>query len=143
MDTPVDTVTLAGWKIRFWAWLIDILLMTILWYMITTAFSVVALSPLGLGLNVLLMFLYWTLLEGSRGQSMGKMAMGIAVSGPFGERIGYSDAAIESFGKAFLLPLDLIVGIVAFKGKGQRLFNRLSRTVVIDAEEGLWCSLKR
>jgi len=74
---------------------------------------------------------------------MGKMAMGIAVAGPVGERIGIVDAAVESFGKAFLLPIDFIVGTVAFRGRGQRLFNRLSSTVVVEAEDGLWCGLKR
>jgi uncharacterized RDD family membrane protein YckC len=139
----METIALADWRTRFWAWLIDVLLISILWYMLMTLFETGAFSLRGLGFHALLMFLYWTVLEGSRGQSMGKMAMGIAVVGPAGERIGFVDAGIESFGKAFLLPLDCIVGALAFRDRGQRLFNRLSGTVVAEAEEGLWCSLKR
>jgi uncharacterized RDD family membrane protein YckC len=107
-----------------------------------TLFESSALSPLGLGFHALLLFLYWTILEGLRGQSVGKMAMGIAVVGPAGERIGIMDAVIESFGKAFLLPFDCFLGFFAFRDQRQRLFNRLSRTDVAESEEGLWCSLK-
>lgn len=139
----METITLAGWKTRFWAWMIDVLLIGILWYLVMTLFETSAFSPRSLGFYSILLFIYWTILEGSRGQSMGKMAMGIAVVGPVGERIGFVDAGVESLGKAFLLPLDCIVGALAFRGQGQRLFNRLSGTVVAEAEEGLWCSLKR
>lgn len=139
----METITLASWRTRFWAWLIDVLLISILWYMVMTLFETSAFSLRGLGFHAILLFLYWTILEGRRGQSMGKMAMGIAVVGPVGERIGLVDAAVESFGKAFLLPIDCIVGTAAFRGQGQRLFNRLSNTIVADAEDGTWCSLKR
>ena len=69
------------------------------------------------------------------------MVLGTAVVGPVGERIGFKDAAVESFGKAFLLPLDFIIGILADQGKGQRLFNRLSNTIVAGVEEGDLCAL--
>jgi uncharacterized RDD family membrane protein YckC len=137
----METLTPASWMTRFWAWLIDVLLMTILWYMVMTISGTSAFSLSGLGFNATLLFLYWTLLEGYRGQSLGKMVLGIAVVGPVGERIGFKDAAVESFGKAFLLPLDLIAGVLAH-GKGQRLFNRLSNTIVVEAEEGALCALR-
>jgi hypothetical protein len=41
------------------------------------------------------------------------------------------DAAIESFGKVFLLPIDFLVGYFMYKEKNQRLFNYLSDTVVV------------
>lgn len=92
----------------------------------------------GFNLNLeaqsLLLFIYWTVLEGYRGQSFGKMAMNLAVAGSNGERIGFADSAVESFGKAFLLPLDCIIGWLAMRGSGQRLFNRISNTVVIRAD---------
>ncbi len=138
----METLTPASWTTRFWAWLIDVLLMSILWYMGMTISGTSAFSPRGLGFHATLLFLYWTLLEGYRGQSLGKMTLGIAVVGPVGERIGFKDAAVESLGKAFLLPLDFIVGILAFRSQGQRLFNRLSNTIVAEAEEGTWCALR-
>jgi uncharacterized RDD family membrane protein YckC len=138
----MENITLTGWRARFWAWLIDVLLMGIIWYMVLAAQGMTALSLYGLGFYGLLLFLYWTLLEGFRGQSLGKMVLGIAVVGPVGERIGFKDAAIESFGKSFLLPLDFIVGILALRGKRQRLFNNLSDTVVARAEDGGWCAVR-
>lgn len=121
--------------------MMDVLLMSILWYMGMTISETSAFSPRGLGFHAILLFLYWTFLEGYRGQSLGKMVLGIAVVGSAGEQIGFKDAAVESFGKAFLLPLDLIIGILADQGKGQRLFNRLSNTIVAEAEEGDLCAL--
>lgn len=136
----MDNVTPTGWRIRFWAWLMDFILMGIVWYMVLTAQGMTAFSLYSLGFYGFLLFLYWTLLEGFRGQSLGKMVLGIAVVGPIGEQIGFRDAAIESLGKSFLLPLDVIIGILAFRGQGQRLFNKLSNTVVVEAEEGGWCA---
>ena len=77
-----------------------------------------------------LIFVYWTALEGYRGQSLGKMLLNIVVVGPYGEAIGFRDSALQSFGKAFLLPVDCLIGLFAFRGKRQRLFNKLSDTVV-------------
>ena len=39
--------------------------------------------------------------------------------------------AIESFGKAFLLPIDVILGLIFTNNKRQRIFNRISNTIVI------------
>jgi uncharacterized RDD family membrane protein YckC len=87
------------------------------------------------------LFVYWTLLEGYRGQSVGKMMLSLVVVGTAGERIGFMDAAVESFGKAFLLPFDCLLGWMGMAGKGQRFFNRLSNTVVVKAEECIQCGL--
>lgn len=132
----------AAWQSRFWAWLIDALLMGIIWYLALAALRLSALEPRSLGFYAGLLFLYWTALEGYRGQSMGKMVLGMVVVGPAGESIGFTDAAIESFGKAFLLPLDCLAGWIAWRGSGQRLFNRLSNTIVAYAEDvGDTCSV--
>jgi uncharacterized RDD family membrane protein YckC len=124
--------------------LIDVLMLGIVWHLTVYSRQLVPISLLGLLLFQVLTFLYWTLLEGYRGQSLGKMILNLAVVGPKGERIGFEDSAIESFGKAFLLPLDLVVGALAYRGADQRLFNRLSNTVVTAyADESAVCSLCR
>ena len=122
----METLTPASWMTRFWAWLIDVLLMSILWYMGMTISEASAFSPRGLGFHAILLFLYWTFLEGYRGQSLGKMVLGIVVVGSAGERIGFEDAAVESFGKAFLLPLDLIIGQVSRADCGRTSRSRRS-----------------
>jgi uncharacterized RDD family membrane protein YckC len=129
-------IRLASWSNRFWAWLIDVLFIAIPWYMAAHALRIDPASYASLGYHGALMFFYWTFLEGYRGQSLGKMVLGLAVVGPMGESISFRDAAIESFGKAFLLPPDCLLGMLALPGSGQRLFNRISNTFVasIDGE---------
>jgi uncharacterized RDD family membrane protein YckC len=139
----VDTIKPASWQSRFWAWIIDALLMSILWYLLMYAYNLETTSFLALGYYGILTFLYWTVLEGYRGQSIGKMMLNLAVVGQFGESMGFKDAAVESFGKAFLLPLDCLIGWMALPGKGQRLFNRISDTVVANADEEDVCILKK
>jgi hypothetical protein len=48
-----------------------------------------------------------------------------------GNRIDIKGAAIESFGKAFLLPIDVILGWIFTNNKRQRIFGRISDTIVI------------
>jgi uncharacterized RDD family membrane protein YckC len=127
----VDEIVLSSWGDRFWAWLIDVLLMSILWYNVLTILEIDALSLSGTLLLAFLLFIYWTALEGYRGQSLGKMLLNIAVAGPLGERIAFRDAALESFGKAFLLPLDCLACWFFFRKTRQRLFSRISNTIVI------------
>ncbi len=131
----MEEIRRASWRARFWAWLIDVLLVSILGYLIAIVLSLSFLSHAGITLQAGLMFLYWAVLEGYRGQSLGKMVLNLVVVGPVGEKIGFGDAGIESFGKAFLLPLDCLAGWLLLRGSGQRLFNRLSNTVVAYADE--------
>lgn len=135
----MEEIRRASWRARFWAWLIDVLLMSILGYLIAIVLSLSFYSRAGIALQAGLAFLYWTALEGYRGQSLGKMALNLVVVGPVGERIGFMDAGIESFGKAFLLPLDCLAGWWLLRGSGLRLFNRISNTVVAYAEEDATC----
>ena len=137
----MEKIKPASWQSRFWAWIIDALFMSILWYLLMYAYNLSATSIPALGYYGILTFIYWTVLEGYRGQSLGKMVLNLTVVGQFGESIGFKDAAIESFGKAFLLPLDCLVGWVALPGSGQRLFNRISDTVVANVDEESVCDL--
>lgn len=76
-------------------------------------------------------FLYWTLLESTYGQSFGKMIMHLRVVRLNGGRISLGQAALESVGKAFLLLLDIIIGLALYPNRRQRILNYLSETVVI------------
>jgi len=81
------------------------------WYEILIVLGINAFGLKGYLLLSALLFVYWTSLEGYRGQSLGKMFLNIVVTGPLGESITFRDAAVESFGKSFLLPFD---GLVAW-----------------------------
>jgi hypothetical protein len=65
----------------------------------------------------------------------GKRLMRLKVARIDGSSATYSETAIESFGKAFLLPLDCIIGWIAesCKEKKQRLFSMLAKTIVVKA----------
>jgi uncharacterized RDD family membrane protein YckC len=130
-----EIIVLSSWEDRFWAWLIDVLLMGILWHRILIVLKMDALGISGILLLAAILFIYWTALEGYRGQSLGKMLFNIVVTGPLGESIRFRDAAVESIGKAFLLPIDCLVGWFALGERRQRLFNRISDTIVIKRTE--------
>jgi uncharacterized RDD family membrane protein YckC len=142
----ISGLNLARWSDRFFAWLIDFIIVTIAFELLfyTSTF------PLWLDNNPLnwfngrlgaesyvirsLMFLaYWTYLESSMGgnQSIGKRIFRLKTVGAFGGSVNIRDALIESFGKSFLLPIDLILGWVFTNNKRQRIFNRASNTIVI------------
>ena len=129
--TEENGLALASWEDRFWAWLIDIMLIGILWHRVMMVMKLEALGYDGALLHSLMLFIYWTALESHRGQSLGKMVMNIAVTGRLGEDIGLADAAVESFGKAFLLPIDCLAARIINRESKQRLFNRISDTIVI------------
>ena len=105
-----------------------------LWQM-GLSYSSIFLVAGALALLALLLFVYWPALEGYRGQSLGKMLLNIVVTGPVGECIRFRDAAVEAFGKAFLLPLDCLLGWLYFRKKRQRLFSRLADSVVVNRME--------
>ncbi len=130
-----EIIVLSSWEDRFWAWLIDVLLMGILWQGILTVLKIDAFGLSGVFLLAALLFIYWTVLEGYRGQSLGKMLFNIVVTGPLGESIRFRDAALECFGKAFLLLLDCVACWFFFRKSRQRLFNRISNTIVIKRTE--------
>ena len=129
----VNELMLASSGERILAWLID---------GIIVGFVVSALSfpgmflpfhtPfLNISLNSIALFLYWTYTEGTTGQSIGKKVLKIRVSDLDGESIDMSKSMYQAFGKAFLLPFDVIIGLIAYQDKDQRLFNHLSETIVV------------
>ncbi|HPJ30777.1 MAG TPA: RDD family protein [Methanothrix sp.] len=151
-EGEIREIRIASWWRRLGAWLIDIILVGILMDVLATIsgisgpFSIFGFWPMpgpffhhwfvDIGPDDgLVLFVYWTLLEGYRGQSLGKMALGLKVTDRRGDEIDLPRAAIESFGKAFLLPLDCLIGWIAMPGSGQRLFNRLSETIVVLVDE--------
>ncbi len=148
----METASPASWESRFWAWLIDILLVGLFCSMFGDCLGIpgtlcavesldiagslgivgsLGIEAFGIGFAA---FIYWTVLEGYRGQSIGKMVMNIAVVDASGNMIGYEKAAIGCFGKAFLLPLDCLVGWQALPASRQRLFNGVSDTFVVRAD---------
>ena len=135
-------ITLARWSTRFWAWLIDFIIISIA---IEIIFAI-AYAPLALNQGVqgnpglgavrfavqsLLFFAYWTYFESTTGQSIGKKLLKIKTTDLAGNVSDIRNFAIQSFGKAFLLPIDVFFGWIFTNEKRQRLFNRASDTIVV------------
>lgn len=140
-DESERRLYLASWESRFWAWVIDVV---VVGAVVTTVGEVTPfLPPLGgdvfeLGFNgsatAVALWAYWTLFEGSGGQSVGKMALDLRVVDRRGDAVGVLQAGAQAFGKAFLLPIDCLVGWLAMEGEYVRLFNRVSDTIVVEAD---------
>lgn len=120
------------WWPRFWAWLIDVIILGIIGFIIYPPFFYFDWPHLGV--QSVLGLIYWTVLESEGRQSIGKKALNLKLVDTNGKNATLGAAAASAFGKAFLLPLDMIIGVLARPGKKQRLFNMASDTLVVMAE---------
>lgn len=142
-------IVLAGWGERFLAWLIDFIIVnTVLWAIFAAAAIPFwfdgtpdrwfnrADGPLGWAVTSLVFFAYWIYFETTTGQSLGKMALHIKTTDLAGNKVDVRTAAIESFGKAFLLPIDVVLGWIFSNDKRQRIFSKAANTIVIKIKSG-------
>ena len=137
---PVE-ITLASWGDRFLAWLVDFILVSI---GLAILFALISIpfwfsyygnmervfrdsGSLPYIISSLGLLAYWIYFESTTGQSIGKRLLKIKD----GRKIDTKSAVIESFGKAFLLPLDVVLGWIFTNNKRQRMFNRITNTIVI------------
>ena len=145
-------IVLANWGDRFLAWIVDFILVSIalailfasiaipIWFFyygddMSAARAYQNVQPSHYIISSLAFFGYWTYFEFTSGQSIGKRFFKIKTIDLSGNRIDIKNAAIESFGKAFLLPIDVILGLIFTNNKRQRIFNRISNTIVIKLKE--------
>jgi uncharacterized RDD family membrane protein YckC len=142
--SPPAEIVLAGWGERFLAWLIDFIIVNVALWAVFTAIAIPFWfageperwlsgpdGPVGWGVTSLVFFAYWIYFETTTGQSLGKMALRIKTTGLAGNKVDARSAAIQSFGKAFLLPIDVILGWIFTNDKRQRIFSRAGSTIVV------------
>ena len=148
-DSPKqpDQVTIARWSDRFFAWLIDYII--VFAGSFTIFFVVFYASNFENVINdnfayertfewapiSLVFFVYWIIIEYKTGQSIGKIALRLKITNLKGEKADLKNIVISSFGKSFLLPIDLILGWIFTNKKRQRIFNRIGDTIVIKLDE--------
>jgi uncharacterized RDD family membrane protein YckC len=142
--SPVE-ITLASWGDRFLAWLVDFILVSI---GLAVLFALVSIpfwfnyygnmdrvfrdtGPLPYIISSLGFLAYWTYFESTTGQSIGKRLLKIKTTDTGGRKIDTKSAIIEGFGKSFLLPIDVALGWIFTNNNRQRIFNRISNTIVI------------
>jgi len=145
------TLYLAKWSTRLWAWLIDIIILFFFLEIVSGALDYFSIKMYGfwdfshVGLlevwvDSLFAFIYWTLFESYKGQSVGKMVLNIRVVNRDGSKIHWTTAAIESISKALcpfipvILFIDCLIGWLAMPETKIRVFNRISNTIVIKTD---------
>jgi len=125
---------------RTTAFLIDFLLMLLITVLLTfpqVLYIIAAkifspeLSTI-LFITLCLLWAYSTMLEGFNGQSLGKRLTGLKAVRTDGKKLSYDHAAIRNFGKAFLLPFDILVGLRLKNKEFIRYFDKFAGTTVID-----------
>jgi uncharacterized RDD family membrane protein YckC/DNA-binding transcriptional ArsR family regulator len=137
-DLAVKTsLSIASLKKRVYASMIDLAIAFGLFLVLPNVFSsITSLSAFFQYNNIILfLILFWfylTLLEGFSGQTLGKRVLQLKVMRVDGKRLFYDAAAVRNFGKAFLLPLDLLIGFRLRDRKFIRYFDKFSGTTVID-----------
>ena len=136
-------IILAKWKDRFLAWLVDFIIIS----MVSTSIFFISFLYLdynfenfiandGMYVPTSVMFLaYWIILEYKTGQTIGKKMFNLKITNSQGEKPSLMGVIISSFGKSFILPIDMILGLIITNEKRQRIFNKLGDTLVIKIKE--------
>jgi uncharacterized RDD family membrane protein YckC len=144
VSRKVSQLPLASFQLRTLAFLVDaaiILVITLVImfpqfvYILTNVLSAELSAVLFITLGLL--WVYSTLLEGFNGQSLGKRIVGLKVVKTDGKKISYDHAAIRNFGKAFLLPVDILVGLQLKNAEFIRYFDKFAGTTVINLRKQL------
>ena len=134
-------IILAKWIDRFLSWLIDfVIISTVSTTIIFLSFGTIyyemeedelwAENTQYIPASILF-FVYWTILEYKTGQTIGKKILNLKVVNLKGENPSLQGILLSSFGKSFLLPLDVIIGWILTNEKRQRVFNKLGDTVIV------------
>ena len=144
-DSSISSkIVLAKWKDRFLAWLIDFIIISI----ISTSIIFASFGTIDYefedtfwGENIMylptsiMFFVYWTVLEFKTGQSIGKKILNLRVTSIDGQKPSLKGILISSFGKSFLLPVDVILGWFLTNEKRQRVFNKLGDTLIVKIQD--------
>ncbi len=84
-------------------------------------------------LQLTLQFAYasFVLMEAYNGQTIGKYLMSIRIVKTNGDKITIMESAVRNIGKVFLLPLDILIGVLFFRKKGYiKFFDYYTKTKV-------------
>jgi hypothetical protein len=151
IESTTSNLVVADWGPRFWAFVIDLFIVGAITSALSSMFFLAVgdwtgwsyglFSPfqwlVSLGPSSIVFFVYSIAMEHYYGQTLGKMALDLeVVSEQDGVRPLPQDLVINSIGKAFFWPIDLIIGrIIRDESQvpdlNQRLTQKWSKVVVI------------
>ena len=139
-DSEFSEIVIAKWGDRFFAWLIDFcIISTISILAISLVFGTIdyelsekwILAETTFIPTSIIFFAYWTILEYKKGQTIGKKILNLKITDMRGKPPDWKGVMISSFGKTFLLPLDVVLGWVFTNENRQRIFNKIGDTLII------------
>ena len=146
-DSNISKIILAKWSDRFFAWLVDFVIISgISTIIIFVMFGTIE-YEIGEGFwaensqyipTSIIFFAYWIILEYKTGQSIGKKMMNLRITDMEGNDPSLKGVIISSFGKAFLLPFDLVLGLIFTNEKRQRIFGKLGETLIVKIKTSGW-----
>jgi uncharacterized RDD family membrane protein YckC len=141
----ISKIIIAKWTDRFLAWLIDFIIVSIISASIIFAsFGTLDYEFVDNGVwaestqfipTSILFFVYWVILEYKTGQTIGKKILNLKITDIHGNKPELKGIMISSFGKSFLLPMDVILGLLLTNKKRQRIFNKLGDTLIVKIKD--------
>ena len=146
VNSNIDSkIIIAKWTDRFLAWLIDFIIISLIsTSIIFASFGTLDYEFIDNGFwaesmqyipTSILFFIYWVILEYRTGQTIGKKILNLKVTDMNGKNPTLKGILLSSFGKSFLLPIDVIIGLILTNEKRQRIFNKLGDTLTIKIRE--------
>ena len=145
MSDSDSKIILAKWSDRFFAWLIDFIIISA----ISTGVIFVSFGSMDYEFEEsgfwiengeyiptsAIFFVYWVILEYKTGQTIGKKILNLKSTNIYGKNPSLKGVLISSFGKSFLLPIDVILGLIFTNKKRQRIFNKIGDTIVLKIKQ--------
>ena len=145
MSDSDPKIILAKWSDRFFAWLIDFIIISA----ISTGIIFASFGNIDYQFEEtnfwiengeyiptsMIFFVYWVILEYKTGQTIGKKILNLKSTNIYGKNPSLKGVLISSFGKSFLLPFDVILGWILTNEKRQRVFNKLGDTIVVKIKD--------
>ena len=145
-SNDLSKIIIAKWTDRFLAWLIDFVIISI----ISTSIIFASFGTINFEMgdfettenmfwaesmqyipSSMIFFTYWVILEYKTGQTIGKKILNLKVTDMSGNKPDLKGIVLSSFGKSFLLPIDVVLGMILTNEKRQRIFNKLGDTLVV------------
>ena len=142
-DHTSSKIILAKWKDRFFAWIVDfIIISAISTLIIFTSFQLLGYELEDFIMNdgtyvptSIIFFSYWTILEYKTGQTIGKKMFNLKITNIYGKKPNLREVIISSLGKSFILPIDVVLGWILTNEKRQRISNKIGGTLVVKIKE--------
>jgi uncharacterized RDD family membrane protein YckC len=146
VNSDIDSkIIIAKWTDRFLAWLVDFIIVSVISTSIVFAsFGTLDYEFIDNGFwaesmqyipTSILFFVYWIILEYKTGQTIGKKILNLKIIDISGNRASLKGIIISSFGKSFLLPIDVVLGWLMTNKNRQRIFNKLGDTLIVKIKD--------